>query len=448
MKKQIYIIIVAIFTLGCQGFLDEKPQKSLVVPSSLSDLQALMDNELLLMNLSPGIPTILSDEYLLKEDVLQSISEPSERNGYVWADDLYESGSNVDWVGMYEQIFYSNVVLETLETIERTQSNSTQYDQIKGSAVFYRAHAYFNLLTLFAAMPQDGAELDKYGLIFKESAAIESPPLRMSVSDSYAFVEAQLQLAHGLLQESNSIKTRPSKLAVKSILARFYLFQGEFSKAEDAADYVLDRYNILIDYHGINPSAASTFPRFNDEVIYHSNTISYLSNFIGEISPSLYDKYDNEDLRKPRFFNVNQSTGRITFKGSYTGLFTLFSGMTTAELYLILAECKIRNGSMIEGVGLLNALRKNRYEISTFNEVSFTDPTEALREVFEERTRELALRSLSWYDLRRLNHEPSFQRILSKKVGSQTYTLLPNDLFYILPLIDIEIQTYGLEQNP
>ncbi|MCH7408139.1 RagB/SusD family nutrient uptake outer membrane protein [Belliella sp. DSM 111904] len=448
MRKHICIIAVTLLTLGCQGFLDEKPQKSLVVPSTLSDLQALMDNELLLMNLSPGIPTILSDEYLLKEDILQSIAEPSERNGYVWADDLYESGTNVDWIGMYEQIFYANVVLETLETIERTQSNSVQYDQIKGSAVFYRAHAYFNLLTLFAAMPQDGVELEKYGLIFKESAAIENPPFRLSVSESYAFVEAQLQLAEGLLQEVNSFKTRPSKLAAKSILARFYLFQGEFSKAEDAAEYVLDRYNVLIDYHQIDPSAASTFIRFNNEVIYHSNTIDYLSSFIGEISPRLYDKYEHEDLRKSRFFNVDQSTGRVTFKGSYTGLFTLFSGMTTAELYLILSECKIRNGSIQEGLELLNALRKNRYEASTFTEVSFTDPTESLREVFEERTRELVLRSLSWYDLRRLNHEPDFQRILTKEVGSKTYTLMPNDLYYILPLIDVEIQTYGLEQNP
>ena len=55
---------------------------------------------------------------------------------------------------------------------------------------------------------------------------------------------------------------------------------------------------------------------------------------------------------------------------------------------------------------------------------------------------------LSWYDLRRLNHEPNFQRTLTKEVGTQTFILLPNDSFYILPIIDIEILTYGLEQNP
>lgn len=448
MKNKLYAIALSLLVFGCQGFLDEKPQKSLVVPTTLSDLQALMDNELLLSNIAPGLPTILGDEMYLTEGVLNSIGEPSERNGYTWNTDLYEGTPGGDWPILYEQIFYANIILEGLKNIERIETNAAQFDHIMGSATFCRSFAYYHLLTLYCSMKQDNTILAEFGLVIKDNAFIESSPYRINVNDSYEFIENELIASIDLLQENQSFKTRPSKAAAFSLLARLYLFEADYQKAESAANSALTILDELLDYNDISPFLQSSFPRFNKEVIFHQNALSYLTHFIGEINPALYELYEDHDLRKDRFFVKNQNTGRITFKGSYTGMASLFGGITTAEMILILSECKIRNGDLEEGIALLNEFAINRYDRELFIPFSATNEEEALKIIIDQRRKELVNRGTRWLDLRRLNHDPRFQETLRKSVGDMTYELLPNDLFYILPIIDIEIETYSIRQNP
>ncbi|MFD2036382.1 RagB/SusD family nutrient uptake outer membrane protein [Belliella marina] len=447
MKKQLYTIALALFTIGCQGFLDEKPVKSLIIPQSLADLQALMDDEFL-MNTAPGLPVIMSDDFLLQEGVWQSASSATARNGYIWADDLYEGGSNADWTKAYEQVFYSNLVLETLPTITRTNNNANQYDQIKGSAMFNRALAYYHLLTQFAAMEQDGPAFDQYGLVFRETAAIESNPVRITVKESYDFIENELNEALELLQPLNNFSTRPSKASVYALLARLYLYRGDFVKAEWAALEGLSLMDNLIDYNDVNPSLANPFPRFNPEVIFQEELVFYAVHINADVPEGVYGLYEGNDLRKSTFFDVNQSTGRIRFKGSYNGSVTLFGGFTTAELFLILAESQVRNGNIQDGLATLNHFLVKRYSSGDFEAFKSNDVEESLRFIFLERRKEFVFRGHRWYDLRRLNHEDAFKETLTRNIANSIYTLEPNSSFYILPIIDLEIQTYGLLQNP
>ncbi|MFC0264797.1 RagB/SusD family nutrient uptake outer membrane protein [Fontibacter flavus] len=448
MKKTLNIFLLAIIAMGCDGFLDEKPLKSLVVPSSLTDLQALMDYEFF-MNTAPGIPVITSDEFYASEGIWQSIPLATLRNAYIWKeDDLNEGEINPDWIKAYEQIFYTNIVLESIEGITRNSNNAIQYDHVKGNAIFHRILAYYHLLSQFSAMPQDGADMNQYGLVIKETAAIESPPVRITVGESYDFIENELIRALDLLPETSTFATRPSKASVYALQARFYLFQGKFIEAEKAAEEGLKLNNFLIDHNDLDPSLANPFQRFNQEVIFHEELVFSSLHLNADISPELYDLYQGSDLRRETFFNVNQNTGRITFKGSYNGMVTLFGGFTTAELYLILAECQLRNGKLSEGLATLNIFRSKRYLTQDFEEIQTENKVEALRYLFLERRKELALRGARWFDLRRLNHEEEFKETLTRTLGGITYTLEPNSRFYILPIMDIEIATYGLLQNP
>jgi hypothetical protein len=64
-----------------------------------------------------------------------------------------------------------------------------------------------------------------------------------------------------------------------------------------------------------------------------------------------------------------------------------------------------------------------------------------------ERRKELIYRGIRWSDLRRLNRDSRFGIILTKTLNGVTYSLLPNDKRYVLPIDEIEIRLSGIQQN-
>jgi hypothetical protein len=67
--------------------------------------------------------------------------------------------------------------------------------------------------------------------------------------------------------------------------------------------------------------------------------------------------------------------------------------------------------------------------------------------VLTERRKELVGRGLRWFDLRRLNLDPRFQKSLSRTIAGQTYELAPQSKKYTFPIPDQEVKTYGWVQN-
>ena len=108
---------------------------------------------------------------------------------------------------------------------------------------------------------------------------------------------------------------------------------------------------------------------------------------------------------------------------------------------MILAESLVRKGRIEEGAEILNALLINRYS-EAFIPVSFTDETQALQVILEERRKELAFRGLRWSDLRRLNNDERFKTTLTRNYEGQEYKLLPNSEKYVLPIPARELSFY------
>src|SRR5688572_28965517 len=77
-------------------WLDVKRNKSDVVPSTLKDYQAILDNEQIMNQSLPGLGLLGSDNYYVTYTMWQS-RLPVDRNGYVWKADIFEGQGNVDW---------------------------------------------------------------------------------------------------------------------------------------------------------------------------------------------------------------------------------------------------------------------------------------------------------------------------------------------------------------
>jgi len=159
---------------------------------------------------------------------------------------------------------------------------------------------------------------------------------------------------------------------------------------------------------------------------------------------NLYASYQPNDLRKALFFK----NGKFFF-GRYDEDGYTFSGMATDELYLTRAECYARMGNVTDAMTDLNNLLVKRWAAGTFTPLSAVDAGDALRQVLEERRKELLYRGLRWTDLRRLNKDENTAITLTRTVNGEIYTLPPNDARYIYPIPDKVIKfNPGMQQNP
>lgn len=452
------VCIVGIFSNSCKkqdNFLDAKPNQALNVPATLADLQRLLQNEEVFNSQpDPGLGQIASDDFLVQDEVLPDLSS-AERNSYLWSKEIFDASvaQSVDWNLPYQMVYYANVVLDALPGIKVTDNEKASYEQVKATALFYRAWAFYGLVQTFA-MPYDkdrAASLP--GIPLRLSADLNSRPGRASIADCYAQVLSDLKAARPALPEKASTPVKPSQVAVNALLARIYLAMGDYPDALTYANACLAKFSTLTDYNTLNsPGTTNIDQGFLSEDIYHSCLIGYSVYSIRRdmyIDPVFYNSYDPNDLRKSKFFKILDKLPQFPrFVGSYDYMGQKYDGLAADEIYLIKAECRARAGDRDGAMDVLNTLLKARWKTGTFVAYTAANADDALLLVLKERKKELLLRGLGWTDLRRLNREPKFAVTLRRTVGGVTYTLPPNDPRYAFPIPDIEIKLGGLTQNP
>ncbi|RIW12094.1 RagB/SusD family nutrient uptake outer membrane protein [Algoriphagus lacus] len=430
MKNLLYIPILLLL-LGCDGFLDEKPSKTLDTPSSFEALQALLDNSST-MNFQPALPLILGGEYV--SDDAGILALPIwQQNLYLWKSEPFQVDDLVfDWRNMYNQVQNANVILEQLELLPKTDS---RWSEIRGAALFFRAHAYYNLYSLFL----DGPNLESLNLNLsipvRRSTQISLTSEFVSKEEIKSIIKEDVEEAVGLLPNQTQYPFRPSKTAAYALQARIYLAWAEYELALQAAENVLNSYRELLDYKTVNPAVSFPFELFNKEVIWQSRMGSYsfiFSQTAFQVDPDLYSRYESNDLRRSLFY-VRRSNGLINYRGSYDGSNTLFTGLTTAEMLLIRAECLARDGEASLALVDLNDLLTKRYN-SSFQPIRNVEGEELLKKILEERRKELVFRGTRWSDLRRLNREPAFQTTMKRTFQGQEFELAPQGRSYALPI--------------
>ncbi|UCS91969.1 RagB/SusD family nutrient uptake outer membrane protein [Echinicola marina] len=448
-KLILTIMIISIIHLltSCEEFLDEKPNKALIIPKSLSELRSLLDNTTQVMNSEPALGEAATDNVLLLPSRLQRLT-PLQKNTYIWAKDIYEGGYTSDWKVPYEQVLYANVVLDELEKFDANQQQQTDWKDLKGSALFYRAYAYFGLARQFClAYDPQNAE-NTLGLPIRLVSDVKKEVSRANLKETMDQIIADLVDALPLLGDTSPHKTRPSRVAALAMLSRVYLYMGDFQNAIDFGEQALVIKNTLLDYNSVDSSPSRPFIGHFEEVLYHSGLLFnsyYFFSSGASVDPELVNAYHEDDLRATLFF---QDKGDYhSFRGQYTDLVNLFGGLATDEVYLNLAESHARLGNDSEAKTYINALLSKRFKEGTYQE---TDKTGAalLEMIMVERRKELLMRGIRWGDLKRLNLIEGEEITLSRQLEEGNYTLAPNDSRYAFPIPDDEIALSGIKQNP
>lgn len=448
--KYLFILFAAISISesSCnETFLDVKPDKELVVPSTLDDLQGLLDYYSVMNAYTPCFGEISSDDYYVTFDKWNTLSGPDEKNAYIWAKDIFNDNTSLDWNGSYQVIFYANNVLEGLTKIDRA-SDSTQYSQIRGRALFYRSFAFFRLAQIFSPPFDKSSSNNEYSIPLRLTSNLNVPVKRSTVKDVYNQIVSDLLISINLLPEYDTHKSRPVKAAAYALLTRTYLTMQDYDNALQYSDKAI-KYNTyqLLDFNTLDASAIYPMTRYNSEVIFQNTLGSsrLLSSSRHIIDSGLYRSYLNNDIRRTAWFKETGSN--ITFKGSYDGSVQYFSGLAIDECYLTKAECLARKGLTNDAINTLNQFLVTRYQTGTYVPLEITDPKQALSIILQERRKELLFRGIRWNDLRRLNLDPETAKTLYRDLNGKIYKLKPNSLNYTLPIPNDVIQMSGIPQN-
>lgn len=439
------ILIVFLF-ISCKKYLDRKPDKALVVPSSVNDLQALLDHaDLMNGQYAVSFDECSADDYYLPIDVYNE-RDQENRNTYIWQNTSYNNYPN-DWSYIYNIVNVANVVLDNISTINANPQNQAAWNNVKGSALFYRAYSFLQGAFIFCKAYDESSASGDLGMALRLTSDFNLPSTRSALKDTYKRITDDLKEAAALLPGLPQHVLRPSKSATFALLARTYLSMSSYDSCLKYATLALQLKSDLIDYNTLNADAAFPFSRFNKEVYFDNRIVqpNYVnsSRYYGRVDTILYNSYTEYDIRKAAFFQV-EFPG-YSFKGSYQRTYP-FVGLATDEVYLMQAECFARLGNKDAALAGLNTLMKTRWKDGFFTPFIASTPGEALSIILTERRKQLIFRNLRWMDIKRLNKEGA-NITLTRIINGHTYTLPPNDNRFALALPAVIINMTGMPQN-
>lgn len=448
MKKKYRSFILAFLILavsGCDGYLDIKP-KGVVIPEKCNDYEQLL-NYAQLMKASDSYPNYLTDDVFLPyEDDLTGgykYTDLSLQNLYSFASEVYGDGETDGlWNYSYNRIYTYNVIIsQVMGSIDATEEHKKE---VRAEALLGRAFEYLTLVNAYANHYDKSTSETDPGVPLMLDEDINKTNLeRASVENVYKQIKADLdEAAQNLPAKTQLNAFRASKPVGYGMLARMYLYMGDYAKALENAKESLKHNSSLLDlrkYKVVDPEkwiGRIDVPARADNP---ENIYIRLAPYVFGLSTSVYGSSDLISL----FDKENDMRYKLYFTryiGGYACYYDLWApyiyanmAMATPEMYLIAAECEARIGTVENAMSYLNKLRDNR--IMNNVHLSATSKENALKLVLDERRRELTLNGCTrLIDLKRLNREPAFAKTIVHEVNGKEYKLEPNSPKYILPI--------------
>lgn len=448
-RSRLLILFCTLGLFSCKKYLDQKPDLSRELPSTLQDVQAILDN-LYLNTSGPYCGELAADNVYFSYAAWNALTRLEDRQTYIW--DPQAQAYQTNWSNPYVAVMYANQALQTLTAIRpATAGEQVQWNTLEGSALFCRGFYFFLVAQVFAPAYDPSSAASDLGIPLRLTPDISAPTTRATVQKTYDQILSDLRQAAALLPPAVVISSRPNKAAAYAALARTCLAMRDYTQAGLYADSCLQSGAQLLDFNQLNPNGRSdVIPVFNKEVLFDCVTAVTASLLASNAKADsvLYRSYDSNDLRKIAFFATNPDSSHSFIGGYHGSPYNLFDGLATDEVYLTRAECAARNGNTASALADLNTLLQARWKRGTFTPLTAPTADSALSLVLRERRKELCFRTLRWTDLRRLNKDPRFAVTLTRVLNGQAYTLPPGDLRYTFLIPQKILALANMPQNP
>ncbi|MBK7489808.1 MAG: RagB/SusD family nutrient uptake outer membrane protein [Bacteroidales bacterium] len=487
-KITISLLLVAslVITTGCEDFLQKDPQGELTqeaFPVTASD--ALLATNAVYVSIrtwayhSGGYPIL----DIMSDDAHKG-SNPNDQLPTVGPYETFTHTTTQDgldrwWSALYEGIKRANVVIEKVPSINMNEQLRNRYI---AEASFLRGLFYFDLVRAFGGVPK----------VTSTTPATKTP--RSTDAEIYELIISDLEFAAQHLPEKSLYAPddagRATKGAAKSLLARVYLFMGDYKNVEKYALEVIasDEYDLEDDFadangkngeHGIESvfeiGAMEVEGAGGNQYANTQGVRGSPNRGWGFNRPSLDLRYSFEE-GDPRLdatiIDLGETLDGIFIIGDGTtpdvvvvnGIVTevecynqkvWYPGTNTitqwghnrrliryADVLLMAAEALNENDKPGDALPLLNEVRERARggNGSILPDVTVTEKNALRNAILEERRHELALEGHRFWDLVRTGRAA----IVLGPLGFQTgkHELLP------IPQNEIDISQGSLQQNP
>lgn len=335
------------------------------------------------------------------------------------------------WQKGYFHIYQANAVLENLAGAAGV-SDGTK-NQLAGEAKFMRAFFHFYLTNLFGAVPV--VTTTDYTTNAVVQRADSSAVYRQIIRD---LTEAQSQLAPAY---SSAERARANKWAAAALLARVYLYLGDWANAENTAGTVIGSGSYQL--AGVNsaflPSSTETILQFLPAITQIFNTSEAFSFLPAsatarptyKLTDYLLNAFEAADLRKGAWTKTVTISG-VTYTYPYkyktrTGTAGAAKSeynvvLRLAEMYLIRAEARAHQGNLAGAQTDLNTIRTRA---GVGNAVA-ADKAAVLAAVEKERQTEFFCEwGHRWCDLKRTGRADAVLGIRKAPTWQATDALFP-----------------------
>ena len=457
----IFSLLFSVALTSCDSYIDITPKGKITVDSVSQYYQLIADP---MRAYYPSSFILLSDDQWAKEsEILGKESTSSDGINFTFneaADRTILADNNL-YENMYKNILRSNLVISN---IDEAIGDPTLKPLAKAEARAFRAFDHFLAVNTFAKAYDPATAATDGGVCIVDHYDLEAILPKSTVAAVYDFIIKDLEESVELLQEEPVNIYHPNKAFGYALLAKVYLFHRDWEKAKAAAEKAFALNSALVDYNEIrNAGGLARDTKYskdkNPEVLsYHwmagwgSGEEICLLHY-GMISPELKNLFESNDLRYSLFFRDNASSMVDWFDyGSGAAIwlrannnidrFTYMSvGLRTAEVYLILAETNARLGNLSAATDYVNQLRAKRLS----GDYAIAQPAtqkEMMDQIIVERRKELLFGFNRFFDQKRFNLEPEYQKTIVRQFPvvnitetypQKTYTLKPDSRLYIIP---------------
>lgn len=461
---------------GCSDMLDSKPYGQ-----DTSDTFWRNGDDVVSATNAIYAPLLDEDGFAHTEWTFDNCSDDMNRSGDHEPEEALElftfNAANTHilntWSTKYEVISRANAVLINAPNVDMDEALRKR---CMAEAHFLRGYVYWRLAIIYGEVPV---------IVEEDVLANNFNKAKGTIDEVYAQVESDLSSAATDLPVSYTGDDvgRATQGAANGFLAKLYVYQEEWAKAIEAGNKVITNtaYKMADDY-GDNFQLTT---ENNGEVLYG---LQYKTGWTTDDSPAWYhtpgglggwgfhepiqDLVDEFEADDPRLGysifqpgdEVQVGSETVTFEASFTRVtgysFRKYSNFTaagdmdqslnapllrSADVYLLVAEAKIRSGSAGDGDAELNAVR-DRVGLDPITGADMID-------IMHERRVELAGEMERHQDLMRWDKADLIDIVAHYAIARGTHKpgrtfVRPKHYFFPLPQREIDISNGVLVQNP
>ena len=320
-------------------------------------------------------------------------------SSYQFNDIALSSNSRTEfaWYLIYKTIDNCNTAISI-------KGDSEELRQVQGQALALRAFCYLHLVQHYQFTYLKDKDAPCVPIYTEPSNNETVPKGKSTVAQVYQRIFDDLNLAQDYLKNyvrsGDNQKFKPNVAVVNGLLARAYLLTGQWKEAAKVAEAARAGYTLMTttaEYEGFNNISNKEwiwgFPQIPSQSDASYNFYYLDATYVGAYSsfmadPHLKDTFTEGDIRLPLFQWMRE--GYLGYKKFHmraddTADLVL---MRAAEMYLIEAEAKVRDGvALAQAVAPLNTLRNAR-GVGDY-EVTGKSQEDVINEILMERRREL-----------------------------------------------------------